>query len=386
MDVIRFADFRDGGCGINDSKFTAEALGTIPRHGPLRWTDLRSGFLDYRRMRGVPWTAFPVVTSPRLKTVWNYRDNVREIDGPGSFPGRDLGYKAFASDAIATASTLVVSDHGVRKCPSAQRPPVTPRWHLCIAALACRELAPRVSRIVLEGEASGPETLTPGEASEMTRGLSSLHRFRYAYMANATAIFLPALKHAIEPARRDIQAAHAIRMSIPGYFDWRDNPSVEIYSNVVGLSDLNHVSSLDDPMAIQILFRLRRLGKLPHVTDNENPWPSLTFGGLFTGWEDDRYRWEGSGKHTPGWVIGANLNKVAKALIWFALVRSDGSNLMLSDIGERFLDLIHPDAEDPDVLCRWQVPALANEDIDKRVDDWILRVFSKCKTRVNAIR
>jgi hypothetical protein len=58
----------------------------------------------------------------------------------------------------------------------------------------------------------------------------------------------------------------------------------------------------------------------------------------------------------------------------------------LSELGHRLLDLLHPDCEDPDVILRW-----ADEDgffkpgVRESCDDWIMRFFSKMKTRVNEI-
>jgi hypothetical protein len=97
--------------------------------------------------------------------------------------------------------------------------------------------------------------------------------------------------------------------------------------------------------------------------------------------------WVGTGKHPPY----AFTDKVAAAAQYFVDVglvnfNEEKETASLSELGHRLLDLLHPDCEDPDVILRW-----ADEDgffkpgVRESCDDWIMRFFSKMKTRVNEI-
>ncbi len=97
--------------------------------------------------------------------------------------------------------------------------------------------------------------------------------------------------------------------------------------------------------------------------------------------------WRGTGKYAPLPVS----DKLARAPLRFLRMRlvdydSREKTISLSDKGHRFLDMLHPDCEDPDVLLRWR-----GEDghfkcgVQQSCDDWIMRFFSKMKTRINEI-
>ena len=98
--------------------------------------------------------------------------------------------------------------------------------------------------------------------------------------------------------------------------------------------------------------------------------------------------WKGTGKHTPLAVAG----DVETIPMWFietGLVAYDQNlkTIAVSDKGHRFLELLHPDCEDPDVMLRWiGDDGFFREGCEKACDDWIMRFFRKMKTRVNEIR
>jgi DNA-binding protein H-NS len=97
--------------------------------------------------------------------------------------------------------------------------------------------------------------------------------------------------------------------------------------------------------------------------------------------------WKGTGKH-PALAIDRNVAASPLAFIGMKLVDYDAKakTITLSDKGHRFLDLLHPDCEDPDVLLRWMGPdGLFKQGVGKSCDDWIMRFFSKMKTRINEI-
>lgn len=214
----------------------------------------------------------------------------------------------------------------------------------------------------------------------MSRGCAGLLRFSYSHRANAMAILRPALAHAL--ADLDDRTMRADLQGMPGHVVfWRPvtpNPAASCRLMV----EIGNIGALATPLALQVLFRLRRLGSVPHPGAES----ALQMLGCVIGPRSGmHHRWGGLGKHPCRWVDVHSVSVTATGLTDLGLLRSDGTHVTLSDVGQRFLDCLHPDAEDPDVLCRWQVPAVANEDIDGRVDDWIMRVFSKCKTRVNRL-
>jgi hypothetical protein len=98
-------------------------------------------------------------------------------------------------------------------------------------------------------------------------------------------------------------------------------------------------------------------------------------------------KWKGTGKY-PALHIPNDLTHAPLAFIAMKLVSYDAQTktIALSDKGKQFLDLLHPDCEDPDVMVRWMGPdGLFKIGVDKSCDDWIMRFFSKMKTRINEI-
>ncbi len=214
----------------------------------------------------------------------------------------------------------------------------------------------------------------------MSRGCAGLLRLSYSHRANAMAIFRPVLAHAL--ADLDDRTLRADLHAMPGHVVfWRPVPPNPAASCRL-MVDVGNIDGLATPLALQVLFRLRRLGSVPHPAAGS---AMQVLGCVIGPRSGMHYRWDGLGKHPCRWVDVHSVSATATSLTDLGLLRSDGTCVSLSDVGQRFLDSLHPDAEDSDVLCRWQRPAVANEDIGARVDDWIMRVFSKCKTRVNRL-
>ncbi|MCS4090204.1 hypothetical protein [Rhizobium sp. BK176] len=97
--------------------------------------------------------------------------------------------------------------------------------------------------------------------------------------------------------------------------------------------------------------------------------------------------WSGTGKHSHV-EIPSELPRVPLVFIEKGLVGYDPQSkaISLTDKGYRFLDLLHPDCEDPDVMLRWTgEDGLFREGVAQSCDDWIMRFFSKMKTKVNEI-
>lgn len=97
--------------------------------------------------------------------------------------------------------------------------------------------------------------------------------------------------------------------------------------------------------------------------------------------------WSGTGKHSP-LEIPSDLPRVPLAFIEKKLVGYDkqAKTISLTDKGHRFLDMLHPDCEDPDVILRWtDDDGLFRDGVEQSCDDWIMRFFSKMKTKINEI-
>lgn len=98
--------------------------------------------------------------------------------------------------------------------------------------------------------------------------------------------------------------------------------------------------------------------------------------------------WTGTGKHKP-MEFDRNFASIPLTFLSMGLVayHADDRTIALTENGCRFLDLLHPDCEDPDVMLRWMgEDGFFKPDVGKSCDDWIMRFFSKMKTRVNEIR
>jgi hypothetical protein len=98
-------------------------------------------------------------------------------------------------------------------------------------------------------------------------------------------------------------------------------------------------------------------------------------------------KWMGTGKYKP-YPISDQMADAATKFVHLGLVEFDNENetLSLSDKGNRLLDILHPDCEDPDVMLRWtENDGFFKPDCEKSCDDWIMRFFSKMKTKVNEI-
>jgi hypothetical protein len=102
---------------------------------------------------------------------------------------------------------------------------------------------------------------------------------------------------------------------------------------------------------------------------------------------NDQGLWTGTGKHRP-YPFNDKLAAATQYFVDVGLVKfeEESETVSLSEIGHRLLDLLHPDCEDPDVVLRWVgEEGFFKPDVRKSCDDWIMRFFSKMKTRINEI-
>lgn len=147
------------------------------------------------------------------------------------------------------------------------------------------------------------------------------------------------------------------------------------------------VSGFYHPLALQLLYALKRRGPVSAQSFAASKTP---LDDLFLT-RDRTVYWPGTGKY-PGVEIrkDSEAAQAEKSLFLLGLVeRTDQQHqFRISEAGERFLELLHPDCEDPDILNRWAdcETGLISGKYSDNVDAWLMRFFSKLKTRVNAIK
>jgi hypothetical protein len=152
---------------------------------------------------------------------------------------------------------------------------------------------------------------------------------------------------------------------------------------------------VDDPAFIEFLQLLEKALKEPWRLYEMPARVVRTLNGAQTGNAarffaldgTDAGLWRGTGKYAP-YAFDPQLARVASNFVELGLVDFDHlqKSVSLSEKGLRLLDLLHPDCEDPDVIVRWMgADGFFKPGMQQSCDDWIMRFFSKMKTRVNEI-
>lgn len=145
----------------------------------------------------------------------------------------------------------------------------------------------------------------------------------------------------------------------------------------------HHPTALSNPLTLQFLYKLRRVGGTTLVQSGKH---AYLLDGLYHKMEDGKtIAWEGSGKHPP--LATSSVSGSTLAGCGLLDVDFQTGIVTLSAAGERFLDILHPDCEDPDVLLRWLDPetGFVRPDAARSMDDWVMKHFLKMKPRLNDI-
>lgn len=158
------------------------------------------------------------------------------------------------------------------------------------------------------------------------------------------------------------------------HFDYGfDVNSLAIFGKAMRLAGTND----DTPMSKFMLQLLYAIRSQPGSTDGE-------LVSLMSGWK-------GTGRYdVPSLnLFGSPVSRgqIILNLVASGLVRSDGRKNALSDAGERFLEILHPDSEDPDLpfrLQEWQM--LPPTEARERIDTYLRTFFGKTKRRLDAMR
>lgn len=180
------------------------------------------------------------------------------------------------------------------------------------------------------------------------------------------------------------------------------------------LPSFTHMSwDFGHPLVLQMLFAIRKSGRaVPDV--DQTALRKLSYGqeplvlarGLPFTWQNGErfdFVWTGSGKY-PKFVqdlgviseqteglgavrmekAGDELFRLCRNLIRWDFIDLDGSRVAITRSGERFLDLIGTEADDPDVLLRWRSEEgeLISHHHVEDADRWCNRVFRAMKRKV----
>lgn len=207
--------------------------------------------------------------------------------------------------------------------------------------------------------------------------------FRYSYSLNFRAVAMKAIRAATD---------------WDDYDSWtrelRDADKSAVFRNVWAVIRASSwrfrcggvPAGLEHPLATQLLFTMRRRGSIAAPSRGHFEYRNLVSELLAEEADGRRVRWLGNGKYKPALIGG--IRQAALDLFACGLINLDSENAVsLSSAGQRFLDMIHPDCEDPDVLIRWIDPATGFVPPDRggSADNWIVKHFMKMKTRVNLI-
>ena len=94
--------------------------------------------------------------------------------------------------------------------------------------------------------------------------------------------------------------------------------------------------------------------------------------------------WSGTGRYAQygrtGFGSASSRPTVVVGLVSSGLLKEDGRRLALSDVGSRFLDLLHPDCQDPDLPFRLDAWARApREEAFPKIDRYVRTFFGRQK-------
>jgi hypothetical protein len=93
--------------------------------------------------------------------------------------------------------------------------------------------------------------------------------------------------------------------------------------------------------------------------------------------------WRGTGKHEAASSREVGVDQALEEAMRFRLAAPTHQGWSLTPCGRTFLDLLHPDCEDPDIVLRWR--GKADEETRTALDTYLVKFFSKLKNRVSRL-
>jgi len=339
----------------------------VDPHANSVWMDPQD-WLDLSFPRGLPWTDYPVVGNPRFKT-W------RGMSVPSFRMGHDRAVttRSYSQQEIArVAGTVMLHLPPHLDSPRFEQRSVALDW-VCQALEVVRRLGAN-ARVLTVGDGGEPMAGT-GYLAARVSWHAPWTRFHYSYALNFHAIAAKALERSLAVADPDT-ASLLNSAAVGAYTPDRSNAAT---ARRVG-SRLG-LGRFADPLAIQVLYDLRKRGGIEVGTAVTRDGWRL---GLYPMSDDARPVWTGTGRYAPRPLGMREADSVASSLVLHHMLRFREGVVTLSATGEAFLDMLHPDCEDPDMPLRWARHPLSDEDREA-MDAWIGRTFRKMKDRINRL-
>lgn len=319
----------------------------------LGWRENR-----FRFPHGIPWTAFPVVMDPHYVLPGSAVLN----DCAAGRPVPAISFEA--ANALRRCTSIFVHvDSGWSDALREER---------MLALSDILHSASTPDLFLVEGN-----EVAPIAASDLIRGdvdIAARKRFEYSYALNFRAIIGRALIHALEATLDSLSDETPANAT-------QKNSDRGRRRMLIARLEGGGFKGFDSPLFLQALYRIRRLGPISLLSKSASIGPALlveTAPGV--------YAWEGKGAQPAALFSKQELLEflMAGGALNELLMRHEDGTVELSEAGDMFLDLLHPDAEDPNVLCRWANRILTDKD-RIAMDRWVETTFRKVKTRVNMI-
>ena len=315
--------------------------------------------------RNIPWHVYPVLSAPWFAIGAPERpDAARGALTPARVARMVDGFDAFV------VSQATVEDDGLDSAVH--------RYHAGYLLSMIAEPG-HGKPILLAAEGS----LRPVTVETLMRDAEAHLGFHYSYSVNFAALSSKPLREAMRLRFSGGEKGLSFR-----HTGVRRHVLPERHGEADGAE-----ARMAGPYALQFLYALRRSGsvdisKLLSLDPTRGGWSvkgswmraeglDCVSGGL----------WFGTGRHTPAHVPdteGMDREVFAAGLV-DADVRS--GTLALTDRGERFLSLLHPDCEDADLLCRWRAGGspLILGDHKAEADGWLTRFFQAMKAAADRL-
>jgi hypothetical protein len=383
---------------------------------PVRVTMFKAlPFVKAAFPRHVPWSLFPVISEPYFEFK-AFVDGPRRSRNEMIYPDPGVGLVE-VSDIVNQFDCFALAPEDFHGGPLRMNEELLklgytlecfakPESTICVMAKGWGE--PKKETTCLGGDKNHPiewetERFHLTTTDKIMERVRPYGLFMYSYRINFAAIAMKALRAARTEAKKPSIIDHVAYVRNPRLnlgSKWKkpnhkhdSNHYWLIFEHVGSCWDaLNHgrvPKGLDHPLALQILYALRKSGPVA-CEDYLNSWDGSghLLGALLKntrgGYNNET--WAGTGKHPP-MIFGCD-KFVEASLLATGLIEIDHQNLTVSitDIGVKFLDYLHPSCEDPDVILRWLgEDGFFRPDSLASIEEWLTKFFRKMKTRVNEI-
>jgi len=335
--------------------------------------------------RGQKWRDYPTIREPLVKSTRG--TGVDGVEVLISKAGRaESVYGIDRSAALGAAETIVITmieDSKVDFDAEREGKLLARIWGFISQALDVGTA--RLRKVVVIRTGRSPQSMSLEEFRDMAAGYIPYLRFDYNYRVNASVILGELLRYLVP---KDF--------TVPDTVGWNLNHAErsKLGNTPPEVLSKGYVGAMASPLALQLLFRLRREHSVPDAFyASQGRWTdgcvredviSKALIGDERNWRNEPL-WKGTGRHDPKPLDTVSVAYALETFLFFGLAAPNEDNAYeLTDVGGMFLNLMHQDNEDADVLLRWRGPADAKT--GAAMDDWILRNFRKMKHKIRKTR